>query len=407
MDNLIRSKKLLDRSSLSKIKCVCWNINNVNSKTFGEKLCSADFLEKVKDCYIVSLVETHASGQELFIPDFGKPFQLIRGKKGKKTFGGIAVFVRQELLENKGVTLVESKNHNILWIRIKYGRGGFLYIGTVYLSPTNKRNKALSECFINDLESDIEKYSSTGAVMLLGDFNARTASADDFTNLSDNDICYEQGIEEDTERDLDFAERDEMFQFTKRNSEAQKLCKRGRELLACCKNLEMCILNGRTPGDIFGKITCFRWNGCSVVDYAICSRGILNAVSFFKVDDPIIWLSDHSPIKLELNLRMEIQTKKQEDDLEKIPLQYKWETNSKSDFQAILRNSDSVKNILHIDKVINDRGDASNIISSFNSFLKNAANSANIKFRSIKNKSCRHHKWFDDECKEAKNNLGK
>ena len=34
------------------------------------------------------------------------------------------------------------------------------------------------------------------------------------------------------------------------------------------------ILNGRTAGDMTGKYTCFKYNGCSVVDYIMVDRNV-------------------------------------------------------------------------------------------------------------------------------------
>ena len=59
---------------------------------------------------------------------------------------------------------------------------------------------------------------------------------------------------------------------------------RGSELLNICMSLNMVILNGRKPGDIFGKYTSFHWNGKEVVvDYGIVPADIFENISFFYV----------------------------------------------------------------------------------------------------------------------------
>ena len=47
----------------------------------------------------------------------------------------------------------------------------------------------------------------------------------------------------------------------------------------------MRILNGRVIGDLFGKYTCHKSTGSSVVDYIILSEELLTSVLYFKVSD--------------------------------------------------------------------------------------------------------------------------
>ena len=72
-----------------KLKCSYWNINGHNSKTIGDKLSDAQFLNMISDCDIMGLAELHADG-EVYVPGFKRIKQKIREKtfKGPKIAGG-------------------------------------------------------------------------------------------------------------------------------------------------------------------------------------------------------------------------------------------------------------------------------------------------------------------------------
>jgi hypothetical protein len=50
---------------------------------------------------------------------------------------------------------------------------------------------------------------------------------------------------------------------------------RGKQLLEFCVTTKLRILNGRVIGDLFGKYTCHKPTGSSVVDYIILSEELL------------------------------------------------------------------------------------------------------------------------------------
>lgn len=54
-------------------------------------------------------------------------------------------------------------------------------------------------------------------------------------------------------------------------------------------------MNDRTIGDVFGKVTCIRDNGCSPVDYTIVSQQLLSQIGHFEVLY-FSTLSDNCPI---------------------------------------------------------------------------------------------------------------
>ena len=81
-----------------------------------------------------------------------------------------------------------------------------------------------------------------------------------------------------------------------RNSQDKVVNKRGEDLLDLYKSLDLRIPNGRNIGDPFGNYTCLKWNGNSVVDYLLTSKGIFDQVPTFKVETFHPMLSDHCPL---------------------------------------------------------------------------------------------------------------
>ena len=260
----------------------------------GNKFLQNDFLEQVLNYDIVVLTETHAYGHDLSLPGFSKPFRRDRSipKGGHKSFGGIAVFIKDSLASKKVVCKVTNDNPDVLWIKIKKEFLNIpcdLFVACAYLSPINTKNKA-SKYSMSRLRADIEMYSSKGSVLVLGDLNARTNSHSDFINVNTNNID-----------DDPIHHSDDHFLKLRNSEDLSRPCTRGSELLTMCRELDVLILNGRTVGDVFGKITCFRANGCSVVDYGICSNDFYGQISLFKVDTLIPWVSDHCPIAVTIN----------------------------------------------------------------------------------------------------------
>ena len=68
---------------------------------------------------------------------------------------------------------------------------------------------------------------------------------------------------------------------------------------------ELRSFNGRTLGDLEGKLTCHKWNGSSTVDYGIVQNSLFREVDFFRVLDLTGHLSDHclTSVGLKCNFR--------------------------------------------------------------------------------------------------------
>jgi hypothetical protein len=119
----------------------------------------------------------------------------------------------------------------------------------VYIPPI-KSPYFDTEIFGN-LENDVLYYSQKGNVMLVGDFNARTSKLMDYISQEGNTFIN------------DITENSFIPQV--KNNFDNLINEHGKHLIDLCKSSNLTILNGRTPGDSFGKPTYHQgW-----VDYKI------------------------------------------------------------------------------------------------------------------------------------------
>jgi len=105
-----------------------------------------------------------------------------------------------------------------------------------------------------DLENDIETFSSQGSILLMGNFNSRTGKYSDCVSQDGNAMI---------------ANDQSQFSFglTRRNSFDNELNNHRKRLLEICKSADLRILNGRVSGDSLGRATFHGKTGVSVVDY--------------------------------------------------------------------------------------------------------------------------------------------
>ena len=170
-----------------------------------------------------------------------------------------------------------------------------------------------------------------------------------------------------------------------------------------CKSLDLNIVNGRKTGDLFGKYTCLKWNGNSVVDYLLTSSSIFQNVSSFKVGQFLPWLSDHCPIYFTLEIRKKVETASITPKLPpaKAPKQYVWSTVSRQKFLEMIKTDEfQVKWERSIEL---DHSDPNNVVNHITETLISAADRTKIK--SVNKKGQRDPPWFDRPCQELKEDI--
>ena len=269
---------------LESIKIGTWNIQGFNN----EKLNSPDFMNVISNMHVFSLVETWSdSGNFISIPGFTHIYSNNRckHKKARRNSGGISVYCTHTL--SKGISVMPSDHTDILWIKLNHTFFNLrrdLFVAFIYFSPENSSalSKDLEENF-STLLRKIEHYKS-GDILLQGDFNAYTFTSPDF--IENDDSLYPNP--DDTNYFIDTC-------TSRNNFDTKKPNKSGKLLLDLCKESGIRILNGRTSGDLFGKYTCFKYNGSSTVDYAVASARLLSIISNFTVHN-FTTLSDHCAV---------------------------------------------------------------------------------------------------------------
>jgi len=157
----------------------------------------------------------------------------------------------------------------------------------------------------------------------MGDLNARTSTKLDFIpNDNDDHLPLHSDYSVDS-------------LLRQRHSQDQALDDRGKHVLEICIGAQLRILNGRKLGDTAGYFTSHQYNGSSVIDYAICSHNLLNAIPYFKVHKFQGLISDHCMISFMLQCNKP-ETTDDNITLHDLPPTFKWDTESKEGYLKVL-----------------------------------------------------------------------
>ena len=131
-----------------------------------------------------------------------------------------------------------------------------------------------------------------GHVLLAGDFNSRTAQLVDCTGPDE----LQQYLAVMPECQLP-----PLCTAPRTNSDHGDATSFGRQLIEMCQQRQLSILNGRTPGDMHGALTCFpSTGGSSTVDYYVASHQLLGYTSPTLQVLPRDPVSDHCALHLQL-----------------------------------------------------------------------------------------------------------
>ena len=284
------------------------NRNRGSIRILGLNVCSLkaklkyNVLEEyIREYDILCLSETkldEIDNANIILEGF-KPFYNHR-KEFVHRSGGLAIFVK----EDKMPFITELNQYNegcVQYIMVNDKLLGFnLIIGAVYIPPNGSKYETGEEFDIIldslvNLNADHEKAN----ICLIGDFNSRTGTSQDFIEL-DTRTAEETGFPlQENDVFLNIEKLDECNVQIRRYNKDKKCDKNGNKLLDVCKCAGMLIVNGRVGRDkSLGNATC---KDTSTVDYAVADVGLFKYISNFEVDTFDPFLSDiHCPIKLEI-----------------------------------------------------------------------------------------------------------
>ena len=380
----------------SKLSFFAWNINGLSSKSLGDKLQNTDCLNMINDFDFIILSETWKSAN-VEVEGF-KIVTSSTSKTGKcgRNSGGLALLHK---LKFKDWISIEKESPNFLWFKIsnEYTKTAKdIYVCGTYIPPYNS-NYFHPDLF-EEFENDIEKFSSLGPILIMGDFNSRTGK------YSDN-VCQE-GNTIITNDQSEFSSC-----AIQRNSFDNELNNHGKKLLEICRSADLKILNGRISGDSLGRPTFHGKSGVSVIDYAICDQDLFRYITNFIVREPSS-LSDHSPITTWLNINTvsdQMTTPNINDTLIRLPKQFIWESDSSQKFRATLQSRD-IQRMIH-DFLLDSTplGNINTCLDAVETILITTAKRC-LKIKTIKkrhNKISSSKKWFDKECRLKRHELRK
>ncbi len=385
----------------SNIKLGAWNIQGLQN-SIDDSL----FKDFVYENDIIILSETWLSEkQAVFDKDFYN-YHSLRQKhsKAKRPSGGLSVLIRNSLRKgNNGSQCIKfvKENEYTVWFKLckeHFGIEFDIFIGAVYIPPEQstiyKNNE--SDPF-QLLEDDLLRFNSMGEIIILGDFNARTSSLSDCTdiNLTD-DLQVDDSLNQSSILE-------KMGRSDRINCD-NKVNSFGRKLIELCKCANLKILNGRTIGDINGDYTCFQYNGKSVVDYCICSEKLVPLMPIFKVSSPN-HVSDHSSIETTLIIRKSKVSKPCKTYIEKCIEQFRWNNDSCEVYQNILSLPAFQMRIQQF--LNNNDKDVNSCLEELHKIYIDAAKLC-LKLKKKnkdKNSNTSNKLGFDGECRRLKNSV--
>ena len=388
---------------IKKLVIGSWNINRIS-----DKVDDIDFLNVIKQYDIIALNETWLSPDENIEVDGYYAYSSSRNKSTSafSYSGGIAFLIKNSF--KKCIKIIDYRSDFIVWIKIesKYTNlGKDLYIAAVYIPPANSSYylKKPEPNPFEELESCVNKYLSKGEVLIIGDLNARTGRLPDFiVNDSSKYLpIKDQGLPYPTD-----------LPMSPRLNEDKVVNSFGRKLTEMCQSVGLRILNGRKMGDLHGSITCYKYNGKSLVDYGISSATIFEQIDYFKVltsEDVLdTTLSDHYPIKISLSCSLNNKIDKPPDHLEDMPPIFIWNKSSTIAFQNAFTNENIQKKLRDLQNIKKDKAFIN--IDEYNNkivdlFVSAASKSLKCRQSIHKEKKVKRKKWYDKNVWELKKEI--
>ena len=205
----------------------------------------------------------------------------------------------------------DSESDYIMWLKINktaFKTNEDLYIGVVYVPPSDSRFNTIDETNIFNVEV-ANMCINNKFVFLMGDFNARVCNKDDFVD-ADDFLTHHLSLDDTMDGSLNISSKLEKTNLSKHRVSQDKIINNeGNMLLDMCKSNSMLILNGRCGDDKFTGSMTFR--NQSVIDYSIVSFQSLQFIKSFRVLELDALFSDgHSLISTSLCFKNDLKVKK-------------------------------------------------------------------------------------------------
>ena len=364
-------------TSKNSLSILTWNLEGLITSDGTNKLRLPMVLNIVHRYDIICLNETWQDNDNNTNLNGYKQYTSFRSfkhKNAKRNSGGVAVLIKNNIA--KGVSKLKSASDDSIWLKLDknfFGLEKNLYLCCCYLIPQNSSTLTwndINNCEI--LETEVLSYSNFGHVLICGDLNARTSNLKDYT-INDNDNSNFQTIPLPPNYNYD------NFHVNRNNSDIITN-DWGHFIVDLCISASLCILNGRTNGDITGKCTCIKKTGTSAVDLNIITKDLFNDVNYFQVKDFTEW-SDHCPVAMSIKVNKNITTNAPMSQLTDLPPKYIWDRNKSDMFVNNIADQSNLLSSICEDSFDN----VDNITKAIGTILTNAAKTT-LKLVRIKKK---------------------
>ena len=246
-----------------------------------------DFNDIIKQYDLLFFCETKLDEYDVLDLPEGYSYFLKNRQKFERKSGGIAIIFRKEL--EKYIHFLQNECEYVQWMclskEISCVKNESLLVGCIYIPPEQSRYSS-DEAF-NELEDELITFSKNYKhVSLVGDFNSKTSTLDDFI-VPDEDLINVLDFDDSDEflQELyDFENLNRYGVSLKRFSEDKnRPNKYGHKLIEMCQNCSIYIVNSRRGNDKgIGRRTC---KDSSIVDYVIVSSRLFTVISEFDVID--------------------------------------------------------------------------------------------------------------------------
>ena len=273
-----------------------------------------------------------------------------------------------------------------------------MYICAVYIPPINSPYTIKHPYEI--IERDISELCNDGEVLLMGDTNSRCADLQDYIEADKNDNL----LNVDKTNCID-------WNLSQRFSDDCSVNTYGKNLVDFCITCQLYIVNGRTKGDMPGKITCVQSAGCSTVDYAVASPSLKDKINYFNVT-PFNGYSDHALIKLSIQVPI-LQCNTESSNLIPLSCKYVWNSKSKDRFLETFKNKtvqSDMKAVLQ-NKFYNTTQGITSLCDKVTNIYKEVADKGLIKKNPNTKPKVRKQNWATDKAymslRSHVNSLGK
>ena len=231
-------------------------------------------------------------------------------------------------------------------------------------------------------------------VSIVGDLNARTGDLSDYLS----DFTSDENIE-DIVRNNGNDTMDSMHRSSRNNSD-KTINQYGKRITELCKSFKIRILNGRTPGDTLGAFTCFQYNGCSTVDYIICSEEAMYLIPCMTVS-PMTHLSDHCYISCHIQANDNIFIEKpRQNHVHKSG--YHWNSNSVDIFKSALKLPTFQFRLTQLSKKTLD---ANGYCEELTDILQSVAKFCLKQKKKKPHNNTNNKRGFDNECMKLKQHV--